>query len=331
MMNEAPLSEDIDNNTGSAQLFQESDVVRARIAWYYFVGGLTQQEIARKFNITRLRVNKLVGQLRAEGLVRTEIRLPLIDCVELEGELQSKYGLVSARVVPHLDDENEQQRAIGEAAGEILDSMLVNGMGLGIGWGRTLAAAIPRLTPRRFERAWVATLMGGLTQGPGTSSYELVTAFAKALGSACYYLAAPVHFPTEESRLLLESHHGIADVLNRIRTADCALMSCGELSSRSQLVATDAVSENLATLKACGAVGDLLGSYLDEEGNPLSHPLNRRLMALRPEHLKNLPETMLASGGVHKTAIVRAVLRGGYVKRLVTDERCARVLLGASG
>ena len=318
----------VDNDAGEpARLFQETADTRARIAWYYFVGGLTQQDIARKFNITRLRVNKLVGQLRAEGLVRTEIKLPLIDCVELEDGLQNKYGLASARVVPFLEDEDEQQRAIGEAAGEILDSMLVDGMGLGVGWGRTLAAVIPRLTPRHFEKAWVATLMGGLTQGPGTTSYELATAFAKALGSTCYYLAAPVHFPTEDSRLLLESHHGIADVLNRIRTVDLALLSCGELSSRSQLVATEAVSNELASLKASGAVGDLLGTYLDADGNPVSHPLNRRLMALRPDELKKLPETMLASGGVHKAAIIRASLKAGYVKRLVTDERCARVLL----
>lgn len=331
-MHEDLAAEGAGNSSGeSERTFQESDTTRARVAWYYFVGGLTQQEIARKFNMTRMRVNRLVGQLRTDGSVRTEIMLPLIDCVELEDGLQKKYGLSSARVVPHLDDEHEQQRAIGEAAGEVLEPLLVDGIGLGVGWGRTLAAAIPRLTPRRFDKAWVATLMGGLTRGLGTTTYELATAFAKLLGSECFYLAAPIYFPTADSRLLLESHYGIAEVLNRIRTADIALMSCGDLSSRSQLVVTRAVSENLDTLGACGAVGDLLGSYLDQDGRPVLHPLNQRLMALPLEHLKQVPETILASGGVHKVAIIRAILRAGYVKRLVTDERCAKLLLQMPG
>lgn len=306
---------------------QESDRTRARVAWYYFVGGLTQQEIAKKLNFARTRVNRIVGQLRAEGTVRTEIKLSLIDCVALEDRLEAKYGLLSARVVPHLDDETEQQRAIGEAAGEVLDSMLADGIGLGVGWGRTLAAAVPRLTARRFNKAWVATLMGGLTHGLGTTTFELATAFARTLGSECYYLAVPIYLPTTASRLLLESHYGIAEVLERIKTADIALVSCGDLSERSQLVGTQIISENLDSLRACGAVGDLLGLFIDENGQPVSHPLNERLMALRPEHLKQLPESILASGGVHKVAIVRAVLKSGYVKRLVTDERCAELLL----
>jgi DNA-binding transcriptional regulator LsrR (DeoR family) len=306
---------------------QESDTTRARVAWYYFVGGLTQQEIARKLNFARTRVNRIVGQLRADGAVHTEIRLSLIDCVKLEDKLQARYGLVSARVVPHLDDEQDQQRAIGEAAGEVLDLMLSDGVGLGVGWGRTLAAALPSLTQRRFTRAWVATLMGGLTHGLGTTTFELATAFARTLGSECYYLAVPIYLPTAAIRSLLESHYGIAEVLERIRTADIALVSAGDLSERSQLVGTQIISENLESLKACGAVGDLLGLFIDEDGRPVSHPLNERLMALRPEHLKKVPESILASGGVHKATIVKAVLKAGYVKRLVTDERCAELLL----
>ncbi len=164
---------------------QELDTTRARVAWYYFVAGLTQQEIAKKLNFARTRVNRIVGQLRADGAVRTEIKLSLIDCVELEDKLQKKYGLVSVRVVPHLDDEQDQQRAIGKAAGEVLDELLTDGVGLGVGWGRTLAAALPSLTPRRFRNAWVATLMGGLTHGLGTTTFELATAFARTLGSEC--------------------------------------------------------------------------------------------------------------------------------------------------
>ena len=319
-INEGPGDNDRD--------IQETDAMRARVAWYYFVGGLTQQEIARKFEITRTRVNRIVGQLRAEGSVRTEIKLPLVGCIELENKLESRFGLQSARVVPYLEDDHEQQRVLGETAGELLDSLLEDGSRLGVGWGRTLASALPRITPRSQSKGWVATLMGGMTQGLGTTTFELATAFAKVLGSECFYLAVPIYLPTADSRLLLEGHYGIADVLARIKQhMDIAFVSCGDMSPRSQLVGTRVVSEHLESLLAAGAVGDLLGLFIDENGRPVKHPLNERLMALDLEDLRGVHQSILASGGVHKMPIIRAVLRAGYVKHLVTDERCADLLL----
>ena len=309
----------------------ETDLTRARVAWYYFIGGLTQQEIAKKLDLTRTRVNRIVGQLRAEGSVRVEIGLSLADCVALEDQLQRRYGLKSVRVVPRLDDELEQQRVIGEAAGNVLVGMLQNGMGLGVGWGRTLAAALPRLNNAPVSAAWVGTLMGGLTHGLGTTTFELATAFAKSLGSDCYYLAVPIHLPTPKSRSLLENLFEIAEVFQHLRTADIALVSCGDLSRRSQLANTKMVADSLDELKARGAVGDILGLYIDAEGEPVPHPLNECLMALKPDDLKRIPDTILASGGAHKAVVVGAVLNAGYINHLITDQSCAELLLKSAG
>jgi len=219
------------------------------------------------------------------------------------------------------------QAVIGEAAGVMLDPMLVDGQGLGIGWGRTLSAAPRRMTQRRHTRSWVATLMGGLTRGSGINTFEVSTGFAKVLGSECYYLAAPIYFPTAESREVLASHYGIAEALRRARLADVALVSCGDMSTRSLLISTQVVTENLDGLREAGAVGDLLGVFLDAEGRPVDHPLNQRVMALALSDLKAIPNSILASGGIYKAPIIRAVLKAGYVKCLVTDEACAEAAL----
>lgn len=302
---------------------------RARIAWYYYVGGLTQQDIADKLGVTRLRVNRIVGQLRADGSVMVDIRLPIARCVALEEKLAARFGLEAVRVVPSLDDDAESQRVVGEAAGAMLDPLLIDGVGVGVGWGRTLSAALKRLTARRFARSWVATLMGGLTRGSGINTFEVSTAVAKTLGSECYYLAAPIYFPTAESRAVLASHYGIAEALRRARLATVALVSAGDLSARSLLASTQIVTENLPGLREAGAVGDLLGVFLDAEGRPVDHPLNQRVMALSPFELKEIPNSILASGGAHKAPVIRAVVASGYVRRLVTDEACAERVLSA--
>jgi DNA-binding transcriptional regulator LsrR (DeoR family) len=305
----------------------DAQQIRARVAWLYFIGGLTQQEIADQLGLTRLRVNKTLGQLRTDGSVVVDIRLPMANCIELEKKVQARYGLDEVSVIPTLPDEAENQRAIGDAAGGILDRSLENGMGLGVGWGKTLTAGLKRLTPRPLPDSWVTSIMGGLTRGSGSSTFEVATGYARAISAECWYLTAPLYFPSVESREALLSHHGIRETMRRARAVDVALVSCGDMTARSLLVQTPTVSENLDGLLSAGAVGDLLGVFLDANGQPVDHPLNERVLSLTPAQLKSVRHSILASGGWYKVDIIRAILRGGYVKRLVTDENCAAGLL----
>ena len=138
--------------------FCSDEHLRARIAWYYFIAGLTQQEISDRLGIARARVNKIVGQLRADGSVVVDIRLPLASCVELEEKLRQRFDLKQVTVVPSSMDEDVQRRMIGDAAGILLDELIHDGMSIAIGWGRTLSATHPDFPPLRPGQAgtWLA-------------------------------------------------------------------------------------------------------------------------------------------------------------------------------
>ena len=301
--------------------------IQARACWYYYIGGMTQQDIADRLGLTRLKINKIVGQARADGLVTIEITVPLADCVALEERLKAEFGLSDVIVVPSLGDEDAVQQTIGESAGMMLDPLLKDGIGVGVGWGRTLRAAARRLTTRRHAASWVTSLMGGLTRGSGTNTFEVSTEFARVIGAECYYVAAPIYCPSTESRSTLLTHYGLAEVMRRAREGQIALVSCGDLSSRSLLASTHIVSEAISELRAAGAVGDLLGTFLDSWGRPVDHPLNSRVMALSPQELKAYPISILASGGLSKVPVIRGILQSRYVRRLVTDEAAAGALL----
>ncbi|WP_019172492.1 sugar-binding transcriptional regulator [Pseudaminobacter salicylatoxidans] len=305
----------------------EAEHLRARVAWLYFVGGMTQQEIANQLDITRLRVNKMIGQARAEGAVMIDIRLPLIDCIELEEKLKERYGLQDATVVPSIPDYVQQQQTIGEAAGAMLDALLPERTGVGVGWGRTLSFSVRRLGARRPKEPWVVGLMGGVTRGSGTNTFEVSTALAQALAAECHYLTAPIYCPSPESRETLLMHDELAAVVRRAEEAEIGLISCGDLSERSPVVPIKAVGESLDELKALGAIGEVLGCFMDENGEIIPHPLNYCIMALPPDKLRDKPVSILASGGMNKLPILRAILRGRYVNRLVTDEAVARELV----
>lgn len=118
------------------------------MAWYYFVGGPTQQDIASRMGMTRLRVNKLIGQVREDGAVHIGVAPPLTDCVELGEALADRYRLVDAAVVPDLPDHLEQKRVIGEAAGAMIGKLIEGrDLGIGIATGRTLSFAVSGRIP----------------------------------------------------------------------------------------------------------------------------------------------------------------------------------------
>lgn len=306
---------------------EEAEHLRARIAWYYFMGGMTQQEIATRLGLSRLRVNRIVGQLRIDGSVHIDLRLPLAGCVALEERLRARFGLTTVSVVPTVADEANLRRSIGEAASAILEPELTDGRGVAIGWGRTLRAAVTRIAPRRLQDAWVVSLMGGLARGSGTNTFEVSTALAQTMGAECFYFTAPIYCPSHDSKATLLTHYGLAETMRRAQSAAVALVTCGDLSDRSLLGRTQAVRESRDSLQAAGAVGDLLGVFFDADGQPVDHPLNACVMALAPDDLRRIPMTIMAAGGPHKAPLMRGLLRAGYVKSLATDEATALSLL----
>lgn len=301
--------------------------LRARIAWYYFVAGLTQQEISDRLGIARARVNKIAGQLRTDGSVVIDIRLPLASCVELEERLRETYGLKLVSVVPSSEDDEQQRRMLGEAGAAMIDPLLADGQKISVGWGRTLINSIKQLRPRKLLDSSVVSLMGGLTRGSETNTFGVSAELAKALGAECYYITAPVYCPSVESRGFLLQHSGVSEVMERARRSSLALVSCGDLSSKTPLTTINSVRQRLPELKKCGAIGEILGTFLDADGAPVDHVLNQSVIAMSPADLKKVPNSILISGGMYKAEVIKAILKGGYVNNLVTDEAVAQTLL----
>lgn len=79
-------------------------------------------------------------------------------------------------------------------------------------------------------------------------------------------------------------------------------------------------------IQALNAQGELLGHYFDAEGEPVKTSLNERAMSLSVDELRGKPLVALA-GGVSKVPALKAVLKSGLMKGLITDDVTAKQLL----
>lgn len=311
--------------------FDAGEQQRTRIAWLYYVEGLTQGEIAERVGMSRVRVNRELAVCRERGIVQIRINAKLAPCVALERRLVERFGLKDAVVVPSPEDEALLPAVIGMAAGHYVSDRLQPQMSIGVAWGRTMLGSLKAIERRPLEGLTVVSLIGGLTRASAINTYETASRFADLFGAECYYLAAPTFTSTAESRRIFIEQAAIGDVLERARAVDLALVSVGGLGARSTMrrlgLLTD---EEVASLQQAGAVGDCLAHFVDAEGRLLDHPLNHRVIGLAPQDLLSIPTSILASGGTDKDRAIKAVLRAGLMNVVITDQASALRLLAAT-
>lgn len=301
--------------------------IEARVAWLYFMEGLTQADIAEKLGMTRLRVNRMLVEARTSGLVSITLNSRFASCIELEQTLVRELGLKTAIIIPTPHDPDLIPVLLGQATGEFLSTHLEEKTvsGLGIGWGATLRETIRNMRAGRYPDLCVNSMMGGLTHGLELNTFETASGLADRLNAQCQYLAAPIYAGSPESRDIILAQDVFREAFERIATNDIAVLSIGDLSDRSLLVRYG-LPRDVSTddLRAKGAVGDIMGQFYDENGRPIDHPLNRRAIALPLDGLSQIPTVVLASGGANKTLAVTGALRAKRATVLVCDEDTAR-------
>src|ERR1043165_6086883 len=90
---------------------------RMRIAWMYYVEGLTQNEIADRLGIGRVTVVRNINEAIKQREVKIWIEGEVSECFELEGALKKAFGFKDAIVVPEPVNAENIRKSIGVAAG----------------------------------------------------------------------------------------------------------------------------------------------------------------------------------------------------------------------
>lgn len=304
--------------------------IRTRAAWLYYMEGMTQDGVAQVLGLTRARVLRMLAACREDGTVQISVTSPLARCVTLARQLEMRFGMERAIVIPRPQDAADTAALIGAATGSYVSTILADGMTIGLGWGRTLSSSLPSLPQRQFGKLTVVSLLGGLTRATAFNPSEFAWRFADRLGAECFMMAAPVFAPDARTREALVNHLGMGDVFSHAGRLDVALVSVGELSPASTLVRYNLLSkEDVSSLVRAGAVGDILCRFIDAEGGLLDHPLNDRVISVDPVLLRRARRIVLSSGGWEKAGAILSALKLLKPEVLVTDEVVAEQIADA--
>jgi DNA-binding transcriptional regulator LsrR (DeoR family) len=301
-----------------------------KIAKAYYEDALTQDQIGKRFGLSRIKVSRLLQQARQSRIVQITITPPMDSFGELERELELAYALDEVVIAATTGYE---QLAIlpklGMAAAAYLARSLSDQQVLDLSWGTTLLAVVDALASQSLPDLRVVQMLGGLGRLESeTYGADLTMRMAQTLGARMRLLPSPGIVASKLVRDALLQDINIAETLALAGRADLALVGIGAPMSDSVIVEAGILNTaELAELKAMGAVGDIALRFFDAEGQAIDHPINDRIIGLDLAQIRHIPRVVGVAGGDGKYEVIRGAVRGNLVDVLITDEITATRLL----
>lgn len=305
--------------------FKADQMVRA--AWMYYVSGRNQSDIASELGLSRPVVQRLIAAAKEEGIVSIGLHHPIATCLDYAELLKEKYQLVECTIVPS-SREDEMVDNVAFGCFQVMSRYLKNSNEkvIGIGSGSTLKKAINRIDFESPNSKCVALISAMGIDGQCNYYDDVPLILARKIMANYYQLPAP-RYATEpsdyeqwvETRLF-------KNVYNVANVADVIFVGIGSLDSRSPIIKDGFIDQTVAdTLIEQGAVGEILGRFVDAEGDVVDCEVNQLITSY--DIRNNANPRIGAACGEEKHAAILAALKGNWINGLVTDELTARWLL----
>lgn len=307
----------------------DEDVLAVRVAELYYDEAKTQDEIGALLKISRWKVGRLLTQARERGIVRIEIVHPRARKLGLERELTERFGLSDAIVVPVPDDAEAVLERVAHAAADHLAALRPVPRTLAVSWGRTLTAVVEALPEGWATGVDVVQLNGGvsLSRRSGGAANVAMTIAQRAGGQATL-LPSPAILERVETKRAIEADRTVAAILEQASGAQTYLYSAGPADASSAHVDNGYLKiADVEELARRGAVGDVLGRYVDADGHIVDPELDARTVGVSLDRLRTAEQAIFVTAGSAKHDIARTVVTSGLCSVLVTDETTARALL----
>ena len=301
----------------------------ARAGWLYYIGGHTQEEIARILKVSRASAQRLVSLCLSERLISFRLAHPITACMEIAERLRAAHALEHCEVVPTDPAAPLSPTGVAERAANLLETMLRSERPviIAMGTGRAMRAAVEQVAAMECPDHQLVSLVGNISADGSASFFDTVGRLADLTKARHYPMPLPFLMTSSIERDQLLRIEPIGRVHTLAGQADLRLVGIGQMDRQAQVHIDGFIRrEELLELMRLGAVGEVTGWAFDAEGGIIAGGTNLRLTSVPPP-VPARALTVAAALGKAKVPAIRAALRGRLVNGLITDEATARAVL----
>lgn len=319
-MNSSPLEISLDNT----DLLTEVSVA-------YYQDGATQEEISKKFSISRAKVGRLLKQARDEGIVEITVKYHPVFSAKIEQRLVERFGVKRALIALDQPSEDLQRQQVAGLVSHYLTNTLKNGMVVSVGQGRNVSAVAHHMgviTPRDCK--FVCGIGGIHPRGGMFNADHICRQLAKKYGGSSETLYAPAYAENRDQKLAFMQNATVKQTLDLARKADMALVGIGDMSENSYMVdlgwftAEEVVQSRLQQ----GVVGDFAGhDFFNVQGEITNTVMNDRVIGLSIDEFRVVSEVVAIAAENSKPLALLGALRTGAIDVIATSVSNALTVL----
>ena len=170
----------------------ETDLIY-KIASLYFEDSQTQQEIANRLGISRIKVSRMLQQARTQGIVEISLKKPKGNFTDLEKRIADSWNLKEVIISPgNSADDRELLTGLGQTAAAYAERILGGNETISLTWGSTLSSFIQNLPSMDLPKLKIVQMLGGLgSPEADVHSSDLVRRFSDKTHGIGRFLSAP--------------------------------------------------------------------------------------------------------------------------------------------
>jgi len=301
------------------------------IAISYYQQGVTQEEISKKFGLSRVKIGRLLKKARELGIVEITVKYHPVFSSQIEDKLKQRFNIKRALLALDQPDETSQRALVANLVSSYLSHRIQNGMVVSVGQGRNVAAVANHLdTPPQKDCTFVCGIGGIHPRGSLQNADHICRRFAKKYGGSSESLYAPAYVPNKSLRQELLNVSTIKETFKRAQRADIALMGVGDMNEQSFMVDLGwfTQQEIVEARINQGVIGDIAGyDFYDVKGQVTKTAMSDRVIGLSINDFRNIEEVIAVASESSKPLALLGALRTGAIDVLATSVSNALTIL----
>ncbi|WP_439257737.1 sugar-binding transcriptional regulator [Lonepinella sp. BR2271] len=301
---------------------EENDLL-TEISIAYYEHNLTQEEIASRFNISRIKVGRLLKKARQEGIVEITVKYHPVFTSQLERRLIEQFGIKRALIAVDEPNEQKQRKQVASLVSNYLVSTLKDGMTVAVGQGRNVAAVGEHIGVYPDKNCKFICGIGGVQRtGEPVDADYICRTLANKFSGTNETLYSPAYLESKEICDIFMRNGVIKETLDRARKADIALVGLGDMSENSYMVQLGWFTPLEVTNARInqGVIGDIAGyGFFNIQGEIVETTMSNRVIGLSLEDLKAIPCVIGIAAENSKTMAILGALRSGIIDIIATS------------
>jgi len=319
--------------------FEERRETFAKIATLYYLGDMSQDEIAGIYHISRFKVSRILRKCRTSRIIEFHINNNPDYFSKLGQQIKDLLSIEQLIIVPSGVTLQESKENVAKMAANYLEGKMADGLKIGLSWGSTIQLVHKYFHPHApAEDAMFVQLSGNLcssciTQEGYIDGNILVQKFAAKAQAGWSVFQVPYIVQNPALKELLYQEPQILQHVNLFNKLDMALIGVGSSDpERSDPYLTGYLTLEESKKLVDGGMGaDICGTRLTTEGQIRETVLTNRVISIDLMDIQKLPEVCAVGAGSEKALSLIAGCKGGFIKKVIMDEVCALSIISRIG